>query len=232
MLDGHTMLFGIVKNLLGSFREESPPLEELSDSELMLRFGDGDERAFALLFERHQQPVYRFILRSCGQQAVADELVQDVFERVINAADSYEPSAKFTTWLYTIARHRCIDRARRHSRVDVYSLQNHVDDGDEAREHQDLLADEKAVAPGVELDRRAFRDRLQQALETLPDKQREVFILREISGLKFREIAEVVDTKVPTVKSRLRYALGKLRGELEEFSDHHLDDDEAAQMVP
>ncbi len=226
------MLFGIISNLFGSDRDQSENLEDCCDSDLMLRYAEGDDRAFALLFERHQGPLYNFVLRSCGQRAVADELVQEVFERVINAADSYEPKAKFTTWLYAIARNLCIDNARKGSRAEIYSLQNPVGDDEEATEHQELLADEDARAGDVEVDRRAFRDRLQQALETLPAEQREAFLLREISGLKFREIADVVDTKVPTVKSRLRYALQKLRRELQEFSEHSLDADEYEQVVP
>ncbi len=229
------MIFGVIKNLFGtgSAKGDEPPLEELSDQALMCRFSEGQEEAFALLFERHHRPLYHFILRSCGQQAIADELVQDVFERVIKAADGYEPTAKFTTWLYTIARHRCIDRARRDGRADVYSLQNKISDGDDASaDHQSQLVDEHATAAGVQADRKAFRDRLQQALQTLPEDQREVFLLREISDLKFKEIAAVIDVPVPTVKSRLRYALKKLRQQLEDFRDHRLDDDEVAQMVP
>ena len=227
------MLLSLFKSLFGG-DDADEPLEELGDAELMQRYGGGDDRAFAVLFDRHRKGVYNFILRSCGRRAVADELVQEVFERVIKAAEGWEPNAKFTTWLYTIARNACIDAARRRSKADVHSLQNPVGGGEEnpgERTHQDLLIDEDARSGEVDVDRSAFRDQLQQALEKLPEKQREVFVLREISGLKFREVAEVVDAKVPTVKSRLRYALKTLRGELAEFRDHSFDDDEKVAVA-
>lgn len=224
------MILSLFKSLFGGGDGES--LEELEDAELMQRYAEGDERAFAVLFDRHRDPVYNFILRSCGRRSVADELVQEVFESVIEAADSYEPNAKFTTWLYTIARNTCIDAARRRSQADVHSLNNPVGDDEEAdRTYQDLLADEDADAGPVQADRKAFRDQLQKALERLPEKQREVFVLREISGLKFREIAGVVDAKVPTVKSRMRYALDTLRGELAEFRDRSFDEEEQVAMA-
>ena len=225
------MLFGLFKSLLGDGADDVA-VDELDDNELMARYAAGDERAFAELFDRHRGPLYNFILRSCGRRDVADELVQEVFERVIKAADTYEPKAKFTTWVYTIARNACIDAARKRSRADVYSLQNPVDDDEDGESHQDILPDDAARSGRVDVDRKAFRDQLQKALERLPDKQREVFVLREISGLKFREVADVVDAKVATVKSRMRYALKTLRGELADFRDHRFDDDEELEMVP
>lgn len=227
------MLLSFFKSLFGRGGSAGESLGELDDAELMQRYADGDDRAFAVLFDRHRQGVYNFVLRSCGRRHLADELVQDVFESVISAADSYEPSAKFTTWLYTIARNACIDAARRRSKADVHSLQNPVGgDEEDERTHQDLLADREARSGSVDADRRAFRDQLQQALENLPEKQREVFVLREISGLKFREIADVVEAKVPTVKSRMRYAIKQLRGELADFRKHEFDDEEQLEMVP
>lgn len=227
------MLLSIFKSLLGGKNGDQPPLEEQEDSELMRRYAEGDKRAFTLLFERHKQPVFNFILRSCGRRDVAEELLQEVFLRVVKSASSYRQKAKFTTWLYTIARNACIDAARKRSRADVYSLQNPIGDGDDdERTHQDRLVDGEARSGGVDADRKAFRDRLQKALQKLPDKQREVFVLREISGLTFAEVAEVVDAKVPTVKSRMRYALKTLRGELAEYRDHSFDDDEQLEMVP
>ncbi len=227
------MLLAFFKSFFGSKSDKSVALEELEDHELMQRYADGDERAFAMLFDRHRRPLYNFILRSCSRRDLADELLQDVFLRVIKSADTYEPSAKFTTWVYTIARNACIDAARKRSRADVYSLQNRVGSDDEEGEtHQQRLVDDKAHSGSVDAERQVFRDRLQQALQKLPKKQREVFVLREISGLKFREIAEVVDAKVPTIKSRMRYALDHLRGELAEYKDHHFDDEEQLEMVP
>lgn len=222
-------------SLFKSFFSREPPttvqLDELEDSALMLRYAQGDERAFALLFERHRRPLYTYILRNCGRPDVADELLQDVFLRVINSAATYKPSAKFTTWLYRIARNACIDAARKRSRAELYSLQNTVGDDDSGQSFQDLLIDDEARAGDADADRRAFRDRLQKALEKLPEEQREVFLLRQLSGLKFREIAHVVDAPLPTIKSRMRYALEALRLELADFRDHSFDEDEQMEMV-
>lgn len=227
------MLLAFFKSFFPSKDGDSVALDDLEDHELMQRYADGDERAFALLFDRHRRPLYNFILRSCSRRDVADELLQDVFLRVIKSAHSYKPSAKFTTWVYTIARNACIDAARRRSRADVYSLQNRIgSDDDDGETHQQRLVDGKAHSGSVDTERRRFRDRLQTALETLPQEQREVFILREISGLRFREIADVLDAKVPTIKSRMRYALKQLRAELSEYRDLRFDDDEHLEMVP
>ncbi len=227
------MLYSVIKSLFGRQQsDEEVVLEELDDRELMQRYAEGDERAFTILFERHRRPLYNFILRRCGRRDVADELLQDVFLRIIKSSASYKPTAKFTTWAYTIARNACIDAARSRSRAQLHSLQRTVDGEDSGQTHQDRLVDDNARSAGVDSDRHHFRDRLQQALDKLPDKQREVFVLREISGLTFREVAEVVDAAVPTVKSRMRYALETLRGELAEFRDQSFDDDEQLEMVP
>ena len=227
------MLFSFIKSFFGGAGGDDVPLAELDDQELMGRYVDGDDRAFALLFDRHRRGVYNFILRSCSRRDVADELLQEVFLKVIKSASGYSPDAKFSTWLYPIARNACIDAARKRSRADLYSLQETVGSDDQgSTTHQDRLVDDRAHSGAVDVERRDFLDQLQRALERLPDKQREVFVLREISGLKFREIAEVVDATVPTVKSRMRYALETLRGELADFRDHRFDDDEQLEMVP
>ena len=226
------MILSIFKSLFTDGAGERRPLDELEDRELMERYADGEAKAFSLLYERHRRPVFNFILRSCGRQDVAEELLQEVFLKVVKSAPSYEPTAKFTTWLYRIARNACIDAARKRSRAELYSLNDSPGgDDDQGPTHQDRLVDDRARSGGVDADRQAFRDRLQQALEGLPEKQREVFVLREISGLTFPEIADVVDAKVPTIKSRMRYALKTLRGELADYKDQSFDDEEKLEMV-
>ncbi len=228
------MIFSLIKSLLGrgDADEEKPPLESLNNTALMQRYVDGEQQAFALLVQRHQTGLYNFILRSCGRRDVADELLQEVFLKVVRSASSYQATAKFSTWIYRIARNACIDAARKRSRADLYSLQNPLGDDGDGETHQDRLIDEEAPSASVYVDRRVFRDRLQEALQKLPEEQREVFVMREFTGLKFREISEALEIPVPTVKSRMRYALQTLRGELAEFRDHHFDDEEKLEMVP
>jgi len=224
------MILAAVKNL-GSGDE--PPLEELPDQKLMLRYADhGDVDAFEVLVSRHEQPVLNFILKRCGQRQVAEDLLQETFERVVRSADTYEPKAKFTTWLYTIARNLCIDRARKQDGSTEVSIDQPVGDDPDGETFVDRMADEEASSASVEHDRRTFREKLEQALDELPEKQREVFVLREFSGLKYREVADVVDAAVPTVKSRMRYALETLRGHLSEYRDHSFDFEEREQLEP
>lgn len=224
-------MFLAVVNNLGS--DDEPPVEELPDQKLMLRYADhGDVDAFEVLVSRHEKPVFNFILKRCGQRQVAEDLLQETFERVVRSADTYEPKAKFTTWLYTIARNLCIDRARKQGGSTEVSIDEPLGDDPDDEAFVDRMADEDAASASVEHDRRTFRDKLEQALDELPAKQREVFVLREFSGLKYREVADVVDAAVPTVKSRMRYALETLRGHLSEYRDHSFDLEEREQLEP
>ena len=219
------MLFAAINSFGGD--DDQPPIEERDDETLMLQYADdGNVEAFEELVSRHEKPVFNFILKRCGQRQRAEELLQETFLRVVRSADSYEPKAKFTTWLYTIARNLCIDRARKQKGHTELSLDKPIGDSPDDDTYVDQMADDEANSASVDHDRRAFREQLKEALEELPDKQREVFVLRQFSELKYREIAEVVDAAVPTVKSRMRYALKSLRGHLAEYRDHSFDVEE------
>ena len=238
------MLLAIAKGLLGkgaSEEEHAPqeaeaPLEERTDEALMLLYRDGEVRAFEVLLARHERPVFNYILRSCRRQDLAEELLQEVFLRVVRSATKYKQTAKFTTWLYTIARNVCIDRARKATKRQELSLDQNVGGGDvgadgSGRTFMELLVDEKAHAGGSRHERQLFRQRLKEALAELPEEQREVFMLKEVSELTFREIAEVVGAPVPTVKSRMRYALQALRGHLAEYREHSFDEEERQEVI-
>jgi RNA polymerase sigma-70 factor (ECF subfamily) len=188
-----------------------------SDESLMLRYRDGDVRAFELLVTRHRKPVFNFILRFVRDTAQAEDVTQETFLRLVKGADAYERQAKFTTWLYTIARNLCVDASRRGKHRKAASLDAPIGDDDGAS-LLDLVPD-----GGAAVDRQAqsreLGVRLRQALESLPDEQREIFLLREVADLQFNEIANVVGCPENTVKSRMRYALEKLREALEEYRD-------------
>lgn len=188
-----------------------------SDESLMLRYRDGDVRAFELLVTRHRKPVYNFILRFVRDTAQAEDVTQETFLRLIKGADAYERQAKFTTWLYTIARNLCVDASRRGKHRKAASLDAPVGD-DDGVSLLDLVPD-----GGAQVDRQAqsreLAVRLRRAIEALPDEQREIFLLREVADLQFNEIAAVVGCPENTVKSRMRYALEKLREALEEYRD-------------
>lgn len=209
-------------------RRGSQPLsaEELAtceDGELMRRYAGGDVGAFEVLFDRHEKPIFRFIYRSVGDRERAEELVQDVFLRVVNAAEGYKATAKFTTWLYTIARNVCIDEARRRGRRPTVSLDAPLKD-DPGTTFLDRLVDASARGGTSELAREAFLEHLREGLTTLPDEQREVFLLRQFEGMRFVDIAKMLGVSDNTVKSRMRYALQALRGHLAAFEGYSFDE--------
>jgi RNA polymerase sigma-70 factor (ECF subfamily) len=193
-------------------------LDRLSDEELMEAYQRGDARAFECLLGRHQRPVYNFIHRQVGVASVAEELLQDVFLRIIKGASTYRRTAKFTTWMYTIARNLCVDHSRRARHRQALSLDQPLSTEGNGRRLGDVVAD-KGQAVDRQAIGRELRERLQQAIDSLGEDQREVFLMREYLGLPFKEIAEITGCPENTVKSRMRYALEKLREQLEEYRD-------------
>lgn len=186
-------------------------MNEATDEELMQRYRDGDARAFELLYARHKGPVYRYLLRQCGVAALAEELFQDVWMKLIRARERYETRARFTTWLYTLAHHRVIDYYRRQAAGVPISY-----DADPDEPLIEQVADSETRQPDNELERRRQAQQLLALLSQLPEAQREVFLLREESGLTLDEIADITGVSMETAKSRLRYALAKLRQGMKE----------------
>jgi RNA polymerase sigma-70 factor (ECF subfamily) len=185
-----------------------------SDEELMLAYGAGDAAAFDALYSRHKGGVYRYLLRQCRQPGVAAELFQDVWMNLIRARASYAPTAKFTTWLYRLAHNRMVDHFRASGHLTLVSAD------DEA--HQDAviaLPAARATEPAARAENRELGERLRAALSTLPPAQREAFLLQQEAALPLSEIAELTGVGVETVKSRLRYALAKLRAELADLDE-------------
>jgi RNA polymerase sigma factor (sigma-70 family) len=174
-----------------------------SDEDLMLRYADGDLDAFQQLYEHHRGGLYRYFLRQ-SNASVAEELFQDVWARVIQSRKRYRPKAAFKTWLYTLAHNRLIDHWRRDGARPVE--QALLDDDGAER----MIAD---TNPGPErlIDLRDCLDQLLQLVSGLPDVQRQTFLLRHEAGMSLKEIAEATSTQAETAKSRLRYAMGRLR---------------------
>lgn len=190
-------------------------LSQETDEELIAAYKNGKVEAFKTLLQRHERPVYRFCLRSLGSPEAAADATQEVFLRVVRNAPRWEQKAKFTTWLYTIARNYCIDEARKGRFRKTESLNEPArrdDDGGE--EKLDRVAATTPSSDAV-MDQRRVRAVIDETLATLPEEQREVFCLREYSGLAFKDIAEAVGANENTVKSRMRYALTALRKALE-----------------
>ena len=174
------------------------------DSALMLRYRDGDVAAFETLYRRHKDALFRYLLRHCRHRASAEDVFQEVWGKIIKARDTYRPTAKFTTFLYHVAHNCFIDHVRRSKK--------HGDTADIEPDSQPHGGD----CPEMLVEKSLARRRLDIALQSLPDEQRDVFLLYEEAGLSLDEIASVTDCKRETAKSRLRYAVGKLRAALDE----------------
>jgi RNA polymerase sigma-70 factor (ECF subfamily) len=188
---------------------------DATDEELMLAYGAGDAAAFDALYARHRGPVYRYLRHQLGNDGIAEELFQDVWMRVINARDRYAPTAKFATWLYTIAHNRLMDHFRTpEQRADVVELDAATADDDPPP--LELTADELA-APAMMLERKRLAARILDALAALPAAQREAFVLQQEGDLTVEEIASATGVNRETAKSRLRYAFAKLRRGLTEL---------------
>lgn len=168
----------------------------------MQRYQRGDAAAFETLYRRHRDPVFRYLLRGCSNRERAAELFQDVWMSVVKSAASWEPRAKFTTWLYRLAHNRVVDDYRL-ARLATEPLEADIPVA--APEHQQ---------PEAEVSGRQRLQRVLVAVQRLPLEQREAFLLKEEGGMSLEEIGEATGVGRETVKSRLRYALAKLRQEL------------------
>ncbi len=179
-----------------------------TDELLMIRYKDGDAGAFESLYQRHKGPLYRFIRRQCADTAAADELFQDVWMNLIRSRARYRVQAKFTTFLYRVAHNRLVDFYR-------YSAKHSL--ADTGVELDAFAGSSGDAATRVDTERRY--QELRRRILALPSEQREAFLLREEGGLSVAEIAAATGVRHETAKSRLRYALSKLReGWLEEDS--------------
>jgi RNA polymerase sigma-70 factor (ECF subfamily) len=176
------------------------------DAELMLRVKDGDAASFALLLERHRAPVVYFLYRMVQNQAVAEELAQEVFLRVYRARGTYEPTAKFTTWLFRIALHLALNSLRdgRPERV-----QESLDDDSAGRQFPD-------GNPTIEQEllHRAKLDEVRRAIAALPEKQRAAVLMHKYQELGYAQIARVLNCSEPALKSLLFRAYETLRARL------------------
>lgn len=194
------------------------PLEETSDEDLLGLFNQGDARAFEVLLSRYERPIYNFVLRSVRDRDRAHDLVQDVFLKVVQRANQFKGDSKLSTWLYTIARNLCID----HSRKMVFRRHRSLDAP--VREDEGGTMLDRVEGKELGADRGTISAELQTliagAVEDLPDDQREVFLMRQVQGLPFKEIAKVVGVPENTVKSRMRYALERLQEALSEYQDY------------
>jgi RNA polymerase sigma factor (sigma-70 family) len=181
----------------------------IPDEDLMLRYRDGDLQAFEELYSRHRSGLYRFIAWRSPRADWVDEVVQDSWANLHHARNRYQPDASFRTYLYQIARNRLLDLLRQQQHLLAADLST----GTDGQDTFDALADaaHDVVTPDVALATKQRYHSLHQALAALPAEQKEAVVLQQFSGMSLDEISAVVAAPVETVKSRLRYAMRKLR---------------------
>ncbi len=181
------------------------------DAQLMLRVKDGDEASFAELLERYRNPVIHFIYRMVQNQAVAEELAQDVFLRVYRARKGYEPSAKFTTWLFRIATHIALNAIR-----DARGERTLESVDDERSQVSDLPDRRNTIEHALVEDAR-LRE-IRRAVQALPAKQRAAVLMHKYNEMDYAQIAQVLDCSESAVKSLLFRAYESLRARLAHFA--------------
>lgn len=195
--------------------------DDATDEILMVRYQRGERKAFVELVRRHNRPIYNFVLRQLRVPSVAEDVTQDVFMRLVQNAAEFKHEARFLTWLYTIARNLCIDQLRKLSHRRHASLDQPQAEQNDAPSLGDTVADPN---PQASAERNALsaevRSSIVKAVDSLPEDQREVFLLREVANLPFRDIAEITGVGENTVKSRMRYALDRLKDALCDFEEY------------
>ena len=175
----------------------------------MLRYRDGDASAFETLYRRHNDSLYRYLLRLALDPATAEDLYQEAWTKIIRARERYRPTARFSTYLFRVAHNCFIDHVRRNKR----HARTSAEDPDE-QQHP-------GEAPESAAERSLARQRLEHALLNLPDEQRDVFLLHEEGGFSVDDIAKITGVNRETAKSRLRYAVGKLKAAMYRESEGH-----------
>jgi len=188
---------------------EGSPTAVPSDEQLLLALRNGDTDGLAVLVTRWEQPLFRFVYRLVERREDARDVCQETFVRVLRNAGHFRDGARFSTWMYQIALNLCRDHMRRKRRWGALV----VEERSEAEDRREP-PDRTRPRPSEELESRERRIAVQRALGLLPAEQREILLLKEYEGMKFREIAEVLGCPESTVKSRMYQALETMRGHL------------------
>ena len=185
---------------------------DAADEDLMLRYAAGEVAAFDVLYQRHKGGVFRYLLRH-GASNASEELAQDVWASLIRVRAQYQATAKFTTYLYRLAHNRLIDFYRAEGRAEWVSR----DADDDTEDFVTALPGLRTDQPDVQVESKNIAERIRIAITALPDAQREAFLLQQEAGLSVAEIAVATSVPEETAKSRLRYAINKLRTQLEDL---------------
>jgi RNA polymerase sigma-70 factor, ECF subfamily len=197
-------MFQVLQNPADSRAEQRAKLEELDDSGIVAKFLDGDKRAFTVLAERYNGRLLNFIYRTTGDRERAEDLVQETFIRVYRHIHRFDQTRKFSTWIYTIASNLAKNELRNRSRNPLVLFQTLKKNWD--ADHAPLEWEDNTYRPDDLYRKRHLRDLIEGAVQELPEHHRTVFMLREMEGKTYEEIAEITGCNLGTVKSRLNRA--------------------------
>jgi RNA polymerase sigma-70 factor (ECF subfamily) len=210
-----------MKSAIGAAPLGGVPLREqlksADDSAVVTAFLGGEERAFAVLVERYQTRLLNFIYRTIGDRDRAEDLVQEVFIRVYRHLHRFDRSKKFSTWVYTIASNLAKNELRNRSRNPLVLFQTIQGSNDD--EDRPLQFEDNTARPDDLFRKRHLRELVESTVAKLPEHHREVFVLRELEGKSYEEIAEITDCNLGTVKSRLNRARTAFAAIIEPFID-------------
>jgi RNA polymerase sigma-70 factor (ECF subfamily) len=200
------------------------------DAALMLLAKDGDIRAFEQLVEKYKQPIVSLMFRMLHDLSEAEDLAQTVFVRVYQSASRYEVSAKFSTWIFTIARHVCLNEIRRRSRHPAQSIESTLPDSDEPATRQ--FEDQKTFTPPQAILHSELEAKIQQALDELPEKQRLAVLLCRQDELSYEQIARVLGLSLSATKSLIHRARETLKLRLKPYLQTGAWENEPGETIP
>jgi len=200
------------------------------DATLMLRAKDGDLRAFEELVEKYKQPIVNLMFRMLHDLAEAEDMAQTVFLKVYQSMPRYQVSAKFSTWIFTIARHACLNEIRRRSRHPAESIEATMPDSEEATTRQ--FEDQKTFTPPEAFLQGELETKIQEALDDLPEKQRMAVLLCRQDELSYEEIAGVLELSLSATKSLIHRARETLKLRLKPYLQTGAWEEEAPETLP
>ncbi len=209
-------LWGSGLSIIPGMQEQPLPtvaVDDADDEALMLAYASGQAAAFERLYDRHSKRLWRYFFRNTGNSALADDLGQDLWFAVVDAAAGYHVKARFTTWLFTLAHHKLVDYWRSHK--PQISLNEETP---EAMQLAETLFANSGFEPERLQGRKDLARALLDALADLPEEQRATFLFQAEGDMSVADIAAATGVPQETAKTRLRYARAKLRQALEEVS--------------
>jgi len=186
-------------------------LQNANSESLMLAYTKGDIEAFTQLYNQHKGPLFRFIVRQGFSKARAEELFQDIWLKIINARHQYKPSARFQTWLYSIARNRVIDEYRKQGKANEIALETEFETDLDNKSNDEYLEDVSQPTADAELHNSRTKADIMDAVNGLPFEQRQSFLLKYDAGMSNDDIAMITGTSKEAAKSRVRYAIKRLK---------------------